>query len=138
MGKRKDEAFGVTKVLFDPDRDGTLMKKYGWKGYFLRPFVYQVEWADVPYLKKEVFGPHVAIVPFDTLDDAIRIYNDTNYGLSLGACTNDFKKMREIRNRCDAGMIYFNLGSVGAESHLPFGGTKASGYGGSSTAGMFE
>lgn len=107
-------------------------------GYFLSPFVYVTEWADLPFLKQEVFGPHVAVIPFDTLDDAIRIYNDTDYGLSLGAITNDYRRMREIRERCDAGMIYFNLGSIGAESHLPFGGVKKSGFGGSSAAGTFD
>lgn len=104
----------------------------------MRPFVYQCEWADKPYLKQEVFGPHLAIVPFDTLDDAIEMYNDTEYGLSLGCVTNDYRAMREVRNRCDAGMMYFNLGSVGAESHLPFGGQKKSGNGWPSAAGMFE
>lgn len=107
-------------------------------GYFLNPFVYQVEWSDKPYLKQEVFGPHVAIVPFDDVCDAIRIYNDTPYGLALGAITNDFRIMRDVRNWCDAGMIYFNLGSIGAESHLPFTGVKMSGNGGSSAAGTFD
>lgn len=121
-------------VLFDGDADGRM----DGKGYFLRPFVYQSEWADKVYLKQEVFGPHLAIIPFDTLEDAIRIYNDTEYGLSLGCITNDYRAMREVRNRCDAGMMYFNLGSIGAESHLPFGGLKRSGNGWPSAAGMFD
>lgn len=108
------------------------------KGYFLNPFVYQVEWSDKPYLKQEVFGPSVSIIPFDNINNAIDIYNDTIYGLSLGCITNDFRKMRIIRDNCDSGMIYFNLGSIGAECHLPFGGVKASGNGWSSAAGMFE
>lgn len=107
-------------------------------GHFVAPLVYECEWSNKPFLKEEVFGPHVAIVPFDNLDDAIRIYNDTPYGLSLGAITNDFRKMRFIRDNCDAGMIYFNLGSIGAESHLPFTGIKMSGNGGSSAAGTFD
>jgi len=108
------------------------------QGYFIGPFIYECEWGDKPYLKQEVFGPHVAIVPFDDVQDAINIYNDTPYGLSLGAITNDFRIMRQIRNSCDAGMIYFNLGSIGAESHLPFTGLKMSGNGGSSAAGTFD
>lgn len=108
------------------------------RGYYVGPFVYQCEWSDKPYLKQEVFGPHVAIVPFDNVCEAISIYNDTPYGLSLGAITNDFRIMREVRNWCDAGMIYFNLGSIGAESHLPFTGVKMSGNGGSSAAGTFD
>lgn len=108
------------------------------KGYFIGPFVYQCEWSDKKYLKQEVFGPHVAIVPFDSVDDAINIYNDTKFGLSLGAITNDFRTMRKIRNNCDCGMMYFNLGSIGAESHFFFGGVKASGNGWPSAAGMFD
>jgi len=119
------------KILYDGGKPKS-------DGYFLNPFVYMVEWSDKPYLKQEVFGPHVAIIPFDDLNDAVRIYNDTDFGLALGVVTNDFRKMREIRNRCDAGMIYFNLGSIGAESHLPFTGIKASGNGYGSAAGMFD
>jgi aldehyde dehydrogenase (NAD+) len=108
------------------------------QGYFLTPHVYVADWADLPHLKEEVFGPHVALIPFNGLDEAIHIYNDTPYGLALGVITNDFRKMREIKLRCDAGMIYFNLGSVGAESHLGFGGIGKSGYGGGSAAATFE
>ena len=47
------------------------------KAYFISPMVYKTEWRDAPYLKQEVFGPHVAIIPYDTVCDAIRIYNDS-------------------------------------------------------------
>jgi aldehyde dehydrogenase (NAD+) len=122
------------KVLYDPDAKGLLQEK----GYFLRPFVYQCEWMDKPFLKEEVFGPHVALIPFDSINHAIEIYNDTQYGLSLGVITNDFKKARMIRDNCDFGLGYWNGGSIAAESHLPFGGVKASGFGGSSAAGTFD
>ena len=98
-------------------------------GYYLTPTVYATPWRDKPYLKEEVFGPHVAIIPFNTLEDAIEIYNDTDYGLALGVVTEDFKKARIIRDECDAGMIYWNGGSIAAESHLAFGGVKKSGNG---------
>ena len=158
-----DKSVGVCSVEFGPliskdqmervqrfnelvrkDKDATvlydepILQELLTKGWFLRPFVYEVEWSDKEYLKQEVFGPHVAIIPFDTIEDAIRIYNDTDFGLSLGVITNDFRNMRKIRNLCDAGMIYFNLGSIGAESHLPFGGIKKSGNGWPSAAGMFD
>lgn len=126
---RKDSS---AKILLD------YSENFEDKGYFVGPFVYECEWADKRFLKEEVFGPHVAIVPFDTLEDAINIYNDTKFGLSLGAVTNDFRKIRKIRNECDSGMMYFNLGSIGAESHFFFGGVKASGNGWPSAAGMFD
>jgi aldehyde dehydrogenase (NAD+) len=108
------------------------------KGYFLSPFVYQCEWSDKAFLKQEVFGPHVAIIPFDTIEDAIKIYNDTEYGLSLGVVTNDFKKAKRVRDNCDFGLGYWNGGSIAAESHLPFGGVKKSGNGQPSAAGLFD
>jgi aldehyde dehydrogenase (NAD+) len=119
-------------VLYDP---WTASFSEGW---FVEPFVYQVEWSDKPYLKQEVFGPHVAIIPFDTLEDAVKIYNDTEYGLALGVITNDFRKAREVRNLCDFGLGYWNSGSIAAESHNPFGGVKKSGNGWPSAAGMFD
>jgi len=114
------------------------MEKNNLKGHYVFPTVFQCEWADKPYLKEEIFGPVVAIIPFDTVEDAIRIYNDTDYGLAVGICTNDYRVMREMRDNCDAGMIYFNLGSIGAESHLPFSGVKMSGYGHGSAAATFD
>ena len=98
-------------------------------GFFVTPTVYKTEWRDVPYLKNEVFGPHVAIIPFDSISDAIRIYNDTDYGLAVGVITEDFKKARICRDSCDFGMCYWNGGSIAAESHLAFGGVKKSGNG---------
>lgn len=121
-------------ILWDQDEIYGQLKG----GYFLRPFVYKTEWLNKPYLKQEVFGPHVALIPFDELRHGIDIYNDTDFGLALGVVTNDFRNMKIIRENCDAGMIYFNLGSIGAESHSPFGGIKCSGYGGGSAAASFD
>tara|TARA_Y100000593_G_scaffold93309_1_gene187749 strand:- start:9851 stop:11401 length:1551 start_codon:yes stop_codon:yes gene_type:complete len=108
--------------------------------YYITPMVYKTEWRgyDAPYLRDEVFGPHVAIIPFDTIEDAIHIYNDTEYGLAVGVLTNDFRKARVMRDECDAGMIYWNGGSIAAESHLAFGGVKKSGNGFPSAARTFR
>ena len=103
-------------------------------GYQLTPFVYTCEWADKPFLKQEVFGPHVAIIPFDSIDDAIQIVNDTDYGLALGVISDDFRKHRKIAQECDVGMLYINGSSIGAESHLPFSSWKKSGWGSSAAA----
>lgn len=107
-------------------------------GFFMNPFVYKCEWSDKKFLKEEVFGPHVALVPFQTVQEAIDIYNDTEYGLAVGVVTSDYRTMRKCREECDAGMIYINGGSVGAESHLPFSGVKKSGSGWPSAAGTYE
>lgn len=111
------------------------------KGYFVTPQVYTTKWREHEsrrFLKEEVFGPHVAILPFDDLDEAINIYNDTDFGLSVAVCTNDYRKMRKVRDECEYGLGYVNLPCIGAESGAPFGGIKKSGYGGSSAAGTFD
>ena len=118
-------------VMDDPEAEVFLSPVYSGepRAYFSTPMVYKTEWRNAPYLKNEVFGPHVAIIPFDTLEDAIRIYNDTEYGLAVGVLTNDFRKARVLRDEGEAGMIYWNGGSIAAESHLSFGGVKKSGNG---------
>ena len=108
------------------------------KGYYLTPHVYKAEWGDKAYLKEEVFGPHVALVPFNDLEDAVSIYNDTKFGLAVGVITEDFRKIRSCRDLMDYGMFYANLGCIGAESHNVFGGVKASGNGWPSAAGQFD
>lgn len=117
-------------VHLDGKRDGN-------KGFFLKPFVYSSEWGNKVFLKNEAFGPHVAIIPFDDLNEAIKIYNDTNYGLALGVVSDNFRTHKRIVQECVAGMIYINGGSVAAESHLPFSSWKKSGWG-SSAAGTWK
>jgi len=108
-------------------------------GCYLSPFVYRIEHGpNVRCIREEVFGPHLALIPFRTLDDAIAIYNDTDFGLSLGLITEDYRTMRRVREECDFGMGYVNLPCIGAEVHLPFGGVKKSGNGHPSAAGLVE
>jgi len=107
-------------------------------GLFMTPTVYKTEWKDAPYLKNEVFGPHVSIIPYDRVSEAINIYNDTDYGLALGVVTENFKVARRVRNECDFGLGYWNGGSIAAESHLGFGGVKKSGNGQPSAARTFR
>lgn len=113
-------------------------KRLDRKGWFLTPHVYTCPWGDHDFLKEEVFGPHVAIVPFGELEEAAKIYNDTKFGLSMAICTNDYRKMREMREQCDFGLGYVNLPCIGAESQVIFGGVKASGNGWPSAAGTFD
>jgi aldehyde dehydrogenase (NAD+) len=109
------------------------------KGNFLAPFIYRIEAKPgVRCIREEVFGPHLALVPFKTNDDAIAIYNDTDYGLSLAIITENFRTMRLFREECHYGMGYVNLPCIGAEVHLPFGGVKKSGNGHPSAAGLIE
>ena len=110
------------------------------EGNYITPMVYKTEWRgkEAPYLRDEVFGPHVAIIPFDDAPNAAGIYNDTPFGLAVGICTEDYKTARYMRNECDAGMLYWNGGSIAAESHLAFGGVKMSGNGYPSAARTYQ
>ncbi len=109
------------------------------RGCFLSPFVYRIQHGhEVRCIREEVFGPHVALIPFRTNEDAIRIYNDTDYGLSMAVVTESYRTMRLFRDECDYGMGYANLPCIGAEVHLPFGGVKKSGNGHPSAAGLVE
>ena len=93
---------------------------------------------DVRCIREEVFGPHLALIPFKTNEDAVRIYNDTDYGLSMAVITENYRTMRYFRDECEFGMGYVNLPCIGAEVHLPFGGVKKSGNGHPSAAGLIE
>jgi aldehyde dehydrogenase (NAD+) len=77
--------------------------------------------------QEEVFGPFVTILPVKDYDEAIRVANSTIYGPSCAIFTENartaFRAMRDI----NSGLVYINAGTTGAESHLPFGGTKQSG-----------
>jgi len=109
------------------------------RGCYLSPFVYRMDYRPgVRSIREEVFGPHVALIPFKTNEDAVRIYNDTDYGLSMAVITEDYRAMRLFREECDYGMGYVNLPCIGAEVHLPFGGVKKSGNGHPSAAGLIE
>ena len=134
-----DRVLGFNQMVRE-DKEATVLvdSHHQRPGYFVSPMVYKTEWRDAPYLKQEVFGPHVALIPFDTVDDAIRIYNDTDYGLAVGVITEDFKKARLCRDGCDYGMCYWNGGSIAAESHMAFGGVKKSGNGFPSAARTFQ
>jgi len=124
------------KVLLDGGRMTGAGHAEGW---YMSPFIYRMEpKPGVRCIREEVFGPHLALVPFRTNEDAARVYNDTPYGLSLAVVTEDYRVMRFFREECEFGMGYVNLPCIGAEVHLPFGGVKKSGNGHPSAAGLIE
>ncbi|MBV9121959.1 MAG: aldehyde dehydrogenase family protein, partial [Planctomycetes bacterium] len=109
------------------------------RGCYLGPFIYRQEHrSGLRSIREEAFGPHVVLIPFRSHDEAVRIYNDTEYGLSLAVITEDYRAMRLFREECEYGMGYVNLPCIGAEVHLPFGGVKKSGNGHPSAAGLIE
>lgn len=108
-------------------------------GNFVSPFVYRMKYRPETFsLREEAFSPHVAIIPVDGLEEAVHVYNDTEYGLAMAVITEDYRKWRYVRDHAEFGLGYVNLPSIGAEVHLPFGGVKASGNGHPGAEGIIE
>ncbi|GAB1336963.1 aldehyde dehydrogenase family protein [Streptomyces sp. E-15] len=85
--------------------------------------------AGSPLLRQEVFGPVVFLIPFDGEEEAVRIVNDTPYGLSGSVHTGDIERGVAFAKRIDTGMFHVNDGTVHDEPIVPFGGEKDSGLG---------
>jgi acyl-CoA reductase-like NAD-dependent aldehyde dehydrogenase len=79
--------------------------------------------------REESFGPQVSITRVDSVDDAVRLANDTEYGLSAAVFTRDLAAGLEIARRLESGICHVNGPTVHDEGQMPFGGVKASGYG---------
>jgi aldehyde dehydrogenase (NAD+) len=96
-------------------------------GYFVKPTVFADVSNDMTIAQEEIFGPVLSIIPFDSEEDAIRIANDTPYGLANFIHSEDGDKRNRVARRLRSGMVEMNGQSRGAGS--PFGGMKASGNG---------
>jgi alpha-ketoglutaric semialdehyde dehydrogenase len=98
-------------------------------GFFHEPTIFGDVHPKMRIAQEEIFGPVVSIIPCDNLPKAIEICNDTIYGLSASIYTSDvnkaFKAMRDVYT----GLFYVNAPTIGAEVHLPFGGTNQTGNG---------
>ena len=97
------------------------------KGYFAKPTVFANANNDMTIAREEIFGPVLTIIPYDDEDDAVRIANDTPYGLSGYVTSSDLTKARRIAARLRTGMVHINDASLDAMA--PFGGFKQSGNG---------
>jgi succinate-semialdehyde dehydrogenase/glutarate-semialdehyde dehydrogenase len=112
---------GGARVLIGgtrPDRDG----------YYFDPTVLTDVAADTPMLREEIFGPVAPIVVFDGEDEAVRLANDTEFGLVAYVYTGDLGRGLRVGERIEAGMIGLNRGLV-SDPAAPFGGVKQSGIG---------
>jgi aldehyde dehydrogenase (NAD+) len=79
--------------------------------------------------QEEIFGPVVAVMPCRNLDEAIAIGNDVQYGLSASIYTRDVNRAFTAMRDLYTGIFYVNAPTIGAEVHLPFGGTRQTGNG---------
>jgi aldehyde dehydrogenase (NAD+) len=98
-------------------------------GFFHEPTIFTGVTRTMRIAREEIFGPVVSVIKCGSEEEAISIANDVAYGLSCSIYTQDinraFKAMRDVYT----GIFYVNAPTIGAEVHLPFGGTKATGNG---------
>jgi acyl-CoA reductase-like NAD-dependent aldehyde dehydrogenase len=99
------------------------------EGWFYRPTVFGGVRAGMRIEQEEIFGPTTAIIPVDTLDEALAVANGTTYGLSLSLYTNDLTTGFRAIEELESGIVYVNAPTIGAEIQLPFGGIKNTGNG---------
>jgi acyl-CoA reductase-like NAD-dependent aldehyde dehydrogenase len=99
------------------------------KGYFYQPTLLDRVSPDMRVAQEEIFGPVLAIIAFDDLEEAIAIANRSQYGLVAGIWTRDINKAMAVASRVKTGQVYINTYGAGGGVELPFGGYKKSGYG---------
>jgi acyl-CoA reductase-like NAD-dependent aldehyde dehydrogenase len=98
------------------------------KGYFLQPTIFANVRNSIRIAQEEIFGPVVAVIPYKDVDEAVRIANDSTYGLGGGISSSDVGKAVEVAKRIRTGVVWINNGLL-PMSDAPFGGFKESGIG---------
>ena len=113
---------GATLAAGGPDRPNGLNK-----GYFIKPTIFTDVTNDMRIAKEEIFGPVLSIIPFEKEEEAIKIVNDTSYGLGNYLQTENKEKAHRVAKELRSGCVYIN--GKGADWGTPFGGYRQSGNG---------
>ncbi|MGI8494943.1 MAG: aldehyde dehydrogenase family protein [Pyrinomonadaceae bacterium] len=130
-----EKIFGYVEIGQEEDKatlacGGNRLTKGDFKhGYFIEPTVFTDVAPKMRVGQEEIFGPVTSVIPFGTLDEAIDIVNDVKYGLSSAIYTQDVNQAFYAMQELYTGICYVNSATIGAEVHLPFGGTKGTGNG---------
>jgi len=99
------------------------------KGWFVEPTIFADVTPGMRIAREEIFGPVVSVIKANDFDDAIAVANGVDYGLSASIYTQDVNNSARAERDLDAGIVYINAPTIGAEIQLPFGGAKKSGLG---------
>jgi len=98
------------------------------RGFFYQPTVFEAT-PNMRISQEEIFGPVTNIIPVRSLAEAIAVNNNVRYGLSTSIFTRNVNRAFEAIRDVATGLLYINAGTIGAEVHLPFGGTRGTGNG---------
>ena len=99
------------------------------RGFYFQPTLLDSVSPDMRVAQEEIFGPVLAIIDFDEIDEAAALANRSEYGLVAGIWTRDINKAMSLASRIKSGQVYINTYGAGGGVELPFGGYKKSGYG---------
>ena len=98
-------------------------------GFYIEPTVFDVSKLDAKIAREEIFGPVLSVITFDTIDEAVKIANDSDYGLAAAVWTANLTTAHEVSRRLRAGTVWVNCYDEGGDMNFPFGGYKQSGNG---------
>jgi acyl-CoA reductase-like NAD-dependent aldehyde dehydrogenase len=98
-------------------------------GWFVEPTIFVEVESKMRIAQEEIFGPVVAVIPFESFDEAIEIANGVSYGLSASIYTRNVNLAYQAMRDLETGIVYVNAPTIGAEIQLPFGGVKNTGNG---------
>ncbi|WP_325167503.1 alpha-ketoglutaric semialdehyde dehydrogenase GucD [Lederbergia citri] len=96
------------------------------QGFYVEPTIFDEVDSKMQIAQEEIFGPVIAIIPFDNLEEAFALANDTQFGLSASIYTENVGAMLKFIDRVDAGLVRINAETAGVELQAPFGGMKSS------------